>query len=266
MAHYDYLVATVEADEEVAALEAVLAGQVEGGKQTVMHGYRLTIKDKAGYGWSRDGDRLMIVGTGGSADVAAGMLSLFRRKRISIARLDIQDTVAVDDPDRVIQFTQPAKAYKATRWSAVGEPGETLYVGSPKSDARLRLYNKTAESGLSPGDGMQYLRIEVQLRNRYADQAYEQSERGGAANVLAAWVQRFLQKEDAQYLLKLMQYHGVAELLRIEEPEEDWTARRKAWIEASVMPAIKRLVIAEPDYKDVIIGLIQGIDTGADMR
>lgn len=266
MAHYDYLVATVEVDEYVAALEPVLAGQVEGGKTVSVHGYRLIMKDKAGYGYNRQGDRLMIAGTGSSADVAAGMLSLFRGRRISIARLDIQDTVAVDDPDRVIQFTSPAKAYKATRWSSVGEPGETLYVGSPKSDARLRLYNKTAECGLSPGNGLQYLRIEVQLRNKYADQAYAQGERGGAADVLAAWVLRFVEDKDAQYLLKLMQYHGVAQLLRLEEPEEDWIARRKAWVEVSVVPALKRLILAEPDYKDVVIRLIQGIDTGADMH
>lgn len=261
MAHYDYLVATVATDDEVAALEPVLAGQVQGGRTVYLHGYRLTVKDGAGYGWSREGDRLMVVGTGSSADAAAGMLSLFRGKSISIARLDIQETVAVDDPDRIIQFTSPSPAYKASRWSAVGEPGETLYVGSPKSNARLRLYNKTAESGLTPGSGLAYLRIEVQLRNRYADQAYTQGERGGARTVLAAWVKRFLQAQDAQYLMKLMEYHGVAELIRLDEKEEDWIARRKVWVETSVIPALKKLILACPEYKSIVLDLIGGIDS-----
>lgn len=264
MAHCDYLVSTVAVDDHVQALEPRLMHQVEGGKVIGLHGYRVTMREKAGYGYSRDGSRLMIVGTGTGADRAMAMLSLFDGCSISIARIDLQDTVAVDDPDRVIAFTSPRPSYRASRWTAVGEPGETLYVGAPKSDARLRLYNKTAESGLSPGEGLQYLRVEVQLRNRYADQAYRQIRKGGSEEVLIAWVQRMLMPSDADYVKKLIGYHSVAALLRLDEREEDWIARRKMWIERSVVPSIKRLLVAEPGYKETLIALIEGIDIGSD--
>nr|WP_246560472.1 replication initiation factor domain-containing protein [Geobacter grbiciae] len=56
-------------------------------------------------------------------------------------------------------------------------PGQTLYVGSPKSDARLRIYDKASEQGIAPGQREGYAdwtRFELQLRGDVAKVAYSQ--------------------------------------------------------------------------------------------
>lgn len=49
---------------------------------------------------------------------------------------------------------------------AVGEAGETLYIGAPKSKKRLRIYDKQAEQNAS----FEWTRIELQIREKYARQ------------------------------------------------------------------------------------------------
>lgn len=49
---------------------------------------------------------------------------------------------------------------------AVGEAGETLYIGAPKSKKRLRIYDKQAEQKTD----FAWTRIELQLREKYARQ------------------------------------------------------------------------------------------------
>lgn len=56
-------------------------------------------------------------------------------------------------------------------------PGQTLYVGSPKSDARLRIYDKASEQGIAPEQREGYsdwTRFELQLRGDVARVAYSQ--------------------------------------------------------------------------------------------
>ena len=68
----------------------------------------------------------------------------------SVARIDVQATLAVHDADAIIRTTVPNRRYKGTLIQTVFGKGATLYVGAPSSDARLRLYNKSAESGEYP--------------------------------------------------------------------------------------------------------------------
>lgn len=56
-------------------------------------------------------------------------------------------------------------------------PGQTLYIGSPKSDARLRIYDKASEQGIAPEQREGYSdwsRFELQLRGDVAKVAYSQ--------------------------------------------------------------------------------------------
>lgn len=56
-------------------------------------------------------------------------------------------------------------------------PGQTLYIGSPKSDARIRIYDKASEQGISPEQREGYCdwtRFELQLRGDVAKVAYAQ--------------------------------------------------------------------------------------------
>jgi hypothetical protein len=60
-----------------------------------------------------------------------------------------------------------SNAKKVFEIKSIGEPGHTLYIGAPSSQARLRIYDKAAEQGV-PGD---WLRIELQLRSKKARDA-----------------------------------------------------------------------------------------------
>jgi hypothetical protein len=37
---------------------------------------------------------------------------------------------------------------------------------------------------------------------------------------------------------------------------EDWTQRRIIWVERSVIPALKRLFAARPDYLDIFVQML----------
>ncbi|MQJ21768.1 hypothetical protein EI020_24605, partial [Escherichia coli] len=108
-------------------------------------------------------------------------------------------------------FLSPKKVYDATRVTKVNGEGETLYVGAPKSRARLRIYNKSAEAGIEHETG-KYLRIEVQLRDRYADQAYNVWLDGKPDSVLAYWVGKMLDDASARDVLNLCQTLSVQRL------------------------------------------------------
>ncbi|MQL46345.1 replication initiation factor domain-containing protein [Escherichia coli] len=213
-------------------------------------------------GVSYDGSRGMIAGTGSAAHDAATMLYSLNVQGLSIARIDVQETLVVDNPDRTIMFLSPRKAYAATRISTVHGEGETLYVGAPKSRARLRLYNKTAESGLSPEIG-KYLRVEVQLRDRYADQAYGKWVDGKVADVLSYWIGKMLDEPSARDMLNLCKHLSVQSLGQIEQPDDEWASRRKLWFERSVVPAMAKLFLQEPDYLETAIRLLTGVNGNA---
>jgi hypothetical protein len=53
--------------------------------------------------------------------------------------------------------------------------GGTIYIGSPKSDTRLRIYDKAAEQNIAPAmrhDYIDWTRYELQLRNDIANATY----------------------------------------------------------------------------------------------
>lgn len=45
-----------------------------------------------------------------------------------------------------------------------GSEGECIYFGSPKSNTRIRIYNKAAERGYKEGE-KHWIRVELQLRD-----------------------------------------------------------------------------------------------------
>ncbi|MQJ93205.1 replication initiation factor domain-containing protein [Escherichia coli] len=257
MASLDYLVATFDRNAHVEAREPNILASLAQGKPVALYGYKGMTRNNITYEVSMDGKRSMVAGTGANAHDAATMLQGLRAEGLSIARLDVQETVVVDNPDRTIMFLSPKKVYDATRVTKVNGEGETLYVGSPKSRARLRIYNKSAEAGIEHETG-KYLRIEVQLRDRYADQAYNVWLDGRPDAVLAYWVGKMLDDASARDVLNLCQTLSVQRLGQGDIQDDDWIARRKMWFERSVVPAMAKLMVMEPDYLQVAIRLLAG--------
>lgn len=257
MASIDYIVATFARDDHVQAIEPHILSTLSSGKKVSLYGYTGLTHNSVTYAISYNGGRAMVAGTGDRAHDAASTIQAINPSGLSVARLDIQETVIIDNPDRAIVFLTPKKVYKATRISSVNEEGETLYIGAPKSRARLRIYNKSAESGIVPESG-KYLRVEVQLRDRYADLAYAKYLDGLSDQVLSYWIDQMLDASSARDLLNLCRYFCVQRLGQWTPPDESWVDRRKAWFERSVVPAMAKLLIEEPEYLETAIRLLSG--------
>lgn len=84
---------------------------------------------------------------------------------VNITRLDL----AFDDHTGVLDVNRIELDLDAGNWTArfrwwaceYGSQGISMYMGSPKSDIRCRIYDKAAERGVT---GQHWIRVELQLR------------------------------------------------------------------------------------------------------
>lgn len=96
---------------------------------------------------------------------------IFTSDKYNITRLDLayDDHSGILDINR-IRYDTEAQNYvsKSTWWlNEYGSPGCSVYIGSPTSQIRIRIYDKAAERGFD--DGRHWIRVELQLRK---DRAY----------------------------------------------------------------------------------------------
>jgi len=166
----------------------------------------------------------------------------------SVARIDVQATLAVHDADAIIRTTVPNRRYKSTLIQTVFGKGATLYVGAPSSDARLRLYNKSAESGEYPSDGGEWLRAELQLRNRYADRMYAACLGSAMGGTALEFVRRMC--DNNLYRLLRDNTSSAADAPYWDEDSDlDWVGRRIHWLVHCVVPALRKLVLHDPETR-----------------
>lgn len=171
----------------------------------------------------------------------------------SVARVDLQMTILVPDADRIISDLRPHSRYKSTRISQVYERGETLYVGSAHSDKRLRVYNKTVQSGVQLGLG-ELLRVELQLRNSYADYALIVRKENTDQAFYAWWLETVAWMADG--LRGVLPPSGTA---HIRIPEEESRPTYAAWIRRCVLPALGKAKL-DPEWEMVRRELLAALD------
>jgi hypothetical protein len=146
------------------------------------------------------------------------------------------------------------------------EKGTTLYVGAPTSRVRLRIYNKTAESGIVPEGGGEYVRFELQCRDQYADKAFVAVRN----NMARSFYLMMLKKMIDTYTLKLVEgaIRAADEELFVDDfpaSKDDPVARKKRWLEQSVLPALRRLLVEDKEYVDNFVKLLyNGAGDGSD--
>jgi hypothetical protein len=223
-------------------LESFASMQI-GGELKKFYGYRGYMLEQIFVG--DNGDRMMLQAAGARAD---DLLSLINSKwqGLSVARLDIQLTILVGDADSIIRSTMPPTAYKAVRMLNLNERGATLYVGSPKSRCRLRMYNKTAQLVEERVGGMEKLRIELQLRDDYADR--------GMINMLAGagnmFFRYYVAKMTDGYITTLVdKAFKDSDMVAMVEVKPDMVEDgRKVWLEQSVLPALMKLAVYDREY------------------
>jgi hypothetical protein len=248
----DYLVATydlVAVEAHLPAIAGAVIKKAEAGKHLGYRGYWCSETRRAFVG--DDGYRVMVSVTSSPAHAAA--LAIPRLETLSIARIDVQTTLISRDADALIRSCEPSARYQAFRIAPVRGRGHTLYVGSPKSDKRLRVYNKSAESGETPDEG-EYVRFELQLRDDYAERAFTALRGGG----LSGWYLHALKAMIDPFTFATVRdsLNDVEEYRQDTVALEDWTQRRILWVERSVIPALKRLFAARPDYLDIFLSML----------
>jgi hypothetical protein len=202
-------------------------------------------------------DRLMIWASGSEAHYVAKTINTGVFESYSVARMDLQITMTSLDADYMIEYIQPAKVYKATKVVNLSEKGTTLYIGAPTSRVRLRIYNKTAESGIVPEGGGEYVRFELQCRNQYADKAFVAFRN----NMVRSFYLMMIKRMVDNYTYKLVEgaiRSADEELFTDDFPvsKDDPVARKKRWLEQSVLPALRRLLVEDKEYVDNFIRLL----------
>jgi hypothetical protein len=255
MIRADYLVVTVPLTDAAEAVYPVMVWYwLPDPQPFALYGYRGYRSGKVFIG--DNGDRYLVQATGAVAHDVALRFPLPAEHELSVARIDVQVTMVVRDADFFIRACEPQKAYKAARWSSVGEPGETLYVGAPKSDCRLRIYNKTAESGIRPQGPGDFVRVEIQFRNKYADRMFRAIRARAARLPFLSHLRRMVDSFTFDTVKRHIE--SIEEELFPEEQftETDALTRRKAWIERSVIPAMRKVLAAEPEYLQVFLQIL----------
>lgn len=88
----------------------------------------------------------------------------------NMTRLDLafDDHTGILNIHQLLDDTDDHYYVSKSRWWKVeyGSEGTSIYHGSPKSDVRIRIYDKAAERGLH--DGSHWIRVELQLRDKLA--------------------------------------------------------------------------------------------------
>lgn len=250
----DYLVVTVPLtslnDEEIDQFWRLSIN----GDFYKLYGYKGFIKDKIFIG--DNGERMLLQATGANANEALSLVNA-SWQGLSVARIDVQLTVLVPDADSVIRGTMPPNSYKAVRIVNLGERGSTLYVGSPKSRCRVRVYNKTAEAGESRVDGQERLRIELQLRDSYADRCLVNLKAGTGDMFYRYYVSRMTDGYITSIVDKALANSNLLCMIDVETQKTDDT--RKEWVEHSVIPALIKLSVYDRDYFRQLVERLKGL-------
>jgi len=224
-------------------IDRCLRGQVREGKHQT--GARGWYGDKAFVG-SWDNGMLLVQASSAWAQVVADRIAdIIPQDGMSVARIDLQATMWVADADAIITTTVPCKRYKCTLIRPVYERGCTLYVGAPSSDARLRMYNKSVESGQYPPEGGEWLRIELQLRNRYADRAWINWRKRTQYALLLEYLRKMTDERTYRMVREAID-HGDEPTID-QDTDDDWITRRLYWLQYTVVPALRRLALHD-DY------------------
>jgi DNA relaxase NicK len=122
------------------------------------------------------------------------------------------------------------------------ESGYSLYIGSPTSERRLRVYHKGAEQGFPELD---WVRLEDQLRSKVADtiaRAFSSGSMGNLHSTSWAIADQMLSKLQSQHWREFSRATD-----KVWIPPIRRTTDLESWLIQSVAPSIRRLSKDKPD-------------------
>lgn len=179
------------------------------------------------------------------------ILTGFDGSDVKINRLDLQKTVETDDPDAVIEaISKDNVPFKKLLFKNIGDKGSTLYVGSPTSEKRLRVYNKSAQMGRTDSN---LLRMEMIFRGTTANALWTIWKQIGAEERDEYTKKEIIKRAPTLWGLGLINLPSV----NVSLPARDSSSRE--WIENVVKPAIVRLAVREPILVDELYNFMVGL-------
>jgi len=187
---------------------------------------------------------------------------MLEHPKVHIARIDVQITVQYDielPKEGRFQYARavhhnkglPAHRQRKINLYAGSDGGDTVYVGSPSSDVRGRLYNKAKQS--MDASYERSWRYEVVYRNAYAARMFRQLLNAdiAAAAIISTNVVAWYHARGVDVLdLGNRAEHPLAPL---GTPKSD-VDRKLKWIKQQVVPTIRKL--AEMGYAEELMDLI----------
>lgn len=269
-----YPVSSVRATYNYCLYRLGIAGEVVTVQREQLYGYDgyrhngryVGIReDRERQGWWRMYELASSAGAAGH-DLAC------RESDVTVNRLDVQATLLVHQGDtleaihrvnavirrvrdHVARYAQSATGHMrrlSHSWvesSSNGVTSATLYIGSRSSDVVTRIYNKTAEAGINDGSGL--LRVEVELKDSYAERARQAIVVHGvsAGGILAGML--------ARYDIVVPGIGGGVAVTdkRLTRRSTDKTIR---WLRSSVSKSVARLVHSEGVDKGYLHALLFG--------
>ena len=265
MIHADYFVITFEKNNTTEAhLPRLFGLYVHNGREARMMNF-VGLRGSNNVFVGESHNRIMIWASGSQAHYVATTIPTDRLGSYSVARIDLQVTITVLDADFMIDAIQPSKVYKASKIINIGEKGTTLYIGAPTSDLRFRIYNKSAESGIFPDVGGEFARFELQCRNRYADKAFVALRNKMVRAFYLMITKRMIDAYNHKILEgAIREYDEELFVDTFPTGKDDSLSRRKRWLEHSVFPAMKRLLLEDREYLDNFIDRLYNQDNSDD--
>lgn len=177
----------------------------------------------------------------------------------SVTRLDLQATiwytayrpgVAKLLRDRVKAIGRLAATPRSHYIDGIGN-GDTMYIGAPASDKRIRVYDKYKESG-GDEDYRFAWRYEVQYRSHYAKNVLRQWEQAGLDSEACAAI---INSEFEKYEVVVVPDVRAAERPKGARRDTDLD-RRIRWLRNQVAPAARE--IAYSQGWDYILSVLKG--------
>jgi len=154
------------------------------------------------------------------------------------AGADVADLIAEHAAGQLRTSARNIGVYSSkTKVKGKWQTGDTVYVGSAKSERQIRVYNKAAERGID-GD---WVRLEIVWRGPYAKAAHAAMERDGVAPVVRTAIGDQLGSSASWYALAIS--GEVAPAFVIPRKE----SARLRWLKSVVAPALRSEIAAEKE-------------------
>lgn len=190
--------------------------------------------------------------------VSAWEIVSIRSSGEKIARIDLAidikkgalDIVGLAEMVKAGQLVSQAR--KSMFISSLDAPGATLYIGSPSSDQRLRIYDKAAEQGMA---GIEWTRIELQLRGKRSHIARSMLLTNGGFGFIPTLVRSFADfPQSAEYAVSVGHSSRA-----IGAPKRSGSDTRK-WLETTVVSSLAKEVVKPggADFLRDFLARVQG--------